>query len=109
MTKMKWNVFRYNINKKEIEQFDIFCHVRFKENVENLLKEHNDKEKFAEELKKELRYYYWCKCEYEIILSSWPPSKDREEEVKVDIFDQVMLNFSIFIDYVWSFKKPSKK
>ena len=47
-----------------------------------------------------LFYYYRSKCEWEVIVSSWPPS-DRVPERKVDVYDQVMLNWDVFIGYVW--------
>lgn len=33
-------------------------------------------------------------------------ARNKEEaEVKIDIHDQVMLNFNRFVDYCWSFKE----
>lgn len=46
-------------------------------------------------------YYFWSKCEWEIILSDFPPSKKFQEK-KVDVYEQVMLNWDIFINYVWN-------
>ena len=46
-------------------------------------------------------YYFWSKCEWEIILSDWPPSDTFCKE-KIDVFDQVMLNWDIFVDYIWN-------
>lgn len=80
-------------------------------------------EVFAPQLKSTLMYYFWSKCEYEIILTSWPPYltaaqckeiKEDKEEVKysktvnlevaekIDVYDQVINNWEPFIDYVWS-------
>lgn len=41
-------------------------------------------------VEKESMYRWWGRCEYEIILSFWPPVKDKEE--KWDIYKQVQLN-----------------
>ena len=49
-------------------------------------------------------YYFWSKCEYEIILSPWT---GRADDIKIDIYDQIMMNFDRFVGYVWSFK-PEK-
>ena len=53
-------------------------------------------------------YYYWSKCEWEIILSAWPSRKDFNEE-KIDVFDQINLNWDRFADYVWENRKDIKK
>lgn len=87
------------------------------------VKEYKEKV-FAEELKWAIQYQYWARSEYEVIITSWPPYLTVEEverlykeEVKegryrvcprldvakkVDIYSQVMLNWSIFVDYVWN-------
>jgi hypothetical protein len=52
-------------------------------------------------------YYFWSKAEWEIIISSWP-NRDNDE-LKIDVFDQVMLNWEAFVDYCWSNKKKILK
>ena len=86
----------------------------------------------------ELRYYFWCKCEWELIieitedshifLSPWCGCRDPENvkinvtddstldwktfadkhiirqiinKAKIDIYDQVMINWDKFVEYVW--------
>lgn len=103
MINVKWNVFYYDINKHEITTFNIFNHGRFNEDVQKNLKMTKDKNEFARKLKYDLMYYFWCKAEYEVIVSPWCDSINTES-VKVDIYTQVMNNFDIFVDYVWSNK-----
>jgi len=55
----------------------------------------------ADSLKRYLMYYMWSKCEYEIILSPWT---GRADDIKIDVYDQIMMNFNSFVDYCWSFK-----
>lgn len=130
---MHWNVYREDFNARKIEVFDIFRHHRFKNAVEKLLKTQTNKASFADDLKHELMYNFWCKCEYEVVITSWPPyintedlqklnaeCKEKEEKYghppyklsidlpcakKVDVYSQVMLNWDAFLDYVWSFRK----
>ena len=47
-------------------------------------------------------YYMWSKSEYELILHPW--SGDAND-VKIDIYDQVTMNWGSFVDYVWKFRK----
>lgn len=131
---MKWYVFYKELNKNKIVKFDIFQHGRFKKDIEELLKENISKEEFEEKLDDNLRYYFWCKSEYEVVLTSWPPYLTKEEllltndrflkdcekygdkvykvnikpEVaeKIDIYQQVKLNWDVFVEYIWKHKAP---
>lgn len=100
---LEWNVYYEDFNGKKIVPFNIFHHTRFNEDVKKSFKKNkNDFETFKKETKSNLMYYYWSKCEWEIILSAWINS-GRVPEVKVDVYDQVMLNFDLFAKYVWDF------
>ena len=131
---MKWYVYVCGMNTKQIKKHNIFEHSSFFEYVVKALKKYDTKEEFAEQLRRELFYYYGSKCEWEIILTDWPPhikmkeldrlNAEREETrekynrdpyslyanlepaIKVDVYMQVRNNWDIFLDYVWSFKKP---
>ena len=137
MQKLCYNVYRNDFNSKEIETFNIFDHSLFYERAYKAkLKYKDDFEKFAKEIKSWLMYCFWSKSEYEVIITSWPPyvsgeeidrltetKKKQLEEYqrfyresvelecgsKIDIYDQVMLNWDIFIKYVWDNKKLLKK
>ena len=103
MKSMVWNVYVESFNQKEIVPYNIFTHYGFNEDVKKIYKKHkNDFETFSEEVKTSLMYHFWSKCEWEIILSDWPPSSTSPIEKKVDVYDQVMLNWDIFIQYVWT-------
>ena len=97
-----WNVFLENFNAKRIDVYNIFKHTALCDDLAKSLKKNkDDKEAFASDLKRSLMYYYWSKCEYEIILTSWPEMKGFHDE-KVDVYDQIMLNWDVFLDYVWT-------
>ena len=98
---MEWNVYYYNINKRCIEPYNILDHSSFYNDLTynyKLFKE--DKDTFKEYVRRDLQYYFWSKCEYEIVIDSWPPCNIDK---KVDIYSQVMLNFDIFIDVIWNY------
>ena len=91
-----------------------------------VFKDHDDfnekfkTEIFAPEFKNNLMYYFWSKCECEIILTNWPTSFkvdiknldatkhdyrdsiDLEVAEKIDMYDQVMNNWQLVLDYVWN-------
>lgn len=99
MQKLTWNVYRQNLNADRFDVFNIFDHHSFRENVGRCMKSKTlNKEEFAEAVRKELMYYFWCKSEYELILKNWLAG---DIEKKIDIYDQVMLNWDRFIDYLW--------
>lgn len=101
-----WNVFRYDINKREIITYNIFNHGKFLDDVKKDAKEDYGKqlpdyEEFKERVRRELQYYFWRKCEYEVIVSAWPPNENVPEQ-KIDAYSQVMMNFDTFYSYLYS-------
>lgn len=104
--KLEWNVIWYDFNGKKISTYNIFSHCKFLEDVkkdakENYGKQLPDYEKFKESVRRELQYYFWCKCEYEVIISAWPPNEKIPEQ-KIDAYSQVMMNFDIFYNYLYN-------
>ena len=114
MDKMVWNVYVENFNRKCIEPYNILNHSSFSADIEKAYKKHKDDfDAFSEAVKRSLMYYYWSKAEWEIILGPWCGAKSgKDMEIKVDVYDQVMLNWETFIKYVWEQahkRKTSKK
>ena len=98
---LTWNVYIGNINSGTIEMYDIFDHWKFFEDCQENLKENGDsRERFVEQLRRDLMYYFWSKCEWEVIVRHWPPS-ERCRDRKIDVYSQVLLNWTHFVDYVW--------
>ena len=124
-------VYKESFNSKKIEKFNVFNNWKFLEDIEKLFKNKPTKEQAADEIKRYLFYYYGSKCEYEIIITSWPCyisneelDKVNEEKLrykreyghysyvnnivptvgeKIDIRQQVLMNWDIFFDYVWNY------
>lgn len=122
MRNLVWNAYRDNGHNK-IEVLNVFQHTRFADEIKELAIHSLTKEEFSFEARKTAKYFFAWKSEYEIILTSWPPyisaetvKKIQEEDLpnyrksveltiaeKVDIFQQIDLNWDIFVDYCWSF------
>lgn len=126
---LTWNVFIEDCNKKRIVVYNILNRVIVEEIINRTLGI-NDKDKFAEEVKSVMMYYYWARSEWEIVITDWPPHITNEElnklnleqeqhyqqsgsyaysnifspavGKKVDVYDQVNLNWNVFIDYLWN-------
>jgi len=109
---MEWNVFIGNFNNGNIETYNIFNHWKFKEDCDDAWQKHKyDFPKFSDVIKRSLSYYFWSKCEWETVLSHWPGNGDRFKDKKIDVYEQVMLNWNVFIIYVWNeyYLKSSRK
>ena len=109
---LTWNVYYGNFNSGEIEIHNVFRHGSFIADIKKALKKcGDDKEAFAQAVKRELMYYYWSKCEWEVIVSHWPPSENTErwKPEKIDVYDQVMINWDIFMDYLWNNRAELKR
>ena len=104
---LEWKVFVYDVNDAKIKSYNIFEHYHFRCDLVDI-KNCEEKEVFAKEVKASLLYYFWGKCQWEIVLQAWPPSKRLDDDhfggEKVDVFSQVMLNWDRFIDYLWKNK-----
>ena len=101
MTNLEWNVYRLDINKREIVTYNIFDHYYFLKGCVKAAKKHTRFE-FADAVKSELMYYFWSKCEWEILLADWTEPEYMKSQKKIDVYHQVELNFSQFIDYLWA-------
>ena len=105
-SELKWFVFVEDINKKRIRVYNIFEHKDFMEDCndawENYKNKHHDFLRYQENIDSILMYYFWCKCEWEIILSNFPPS-DSFQKKKIDVYQQVKMNWDKFIDYIFSY------
>lgn len=162
--KLEYYVYNEDFNEQQIIKYNVFNHVYFvkylcdmfkniekeekRYNKENNLsglithKQANEFKKYMEafednELKRVCRYYFWTRSEYEIVLTTWTPSIEREELLrlinedkehmekwgspayrytpnlcvgeKIDIYGQLRLNWDIFKKYVFENEKEIKK
>lgn len=103
---IEWYVYYHDFNHDKLIKWNIFNNWVFKEAVEKLIKDKNiTKKEFSEQIKGQLMYRFWSKCEYEIVISSLHFSSKHGVEEKIDIYDQVMLNFDKFVNYLWLLKE----
>lgn len=119
--KLNWNVFYLDFNAKKIVQFNVFNHYSFSLSLEEYTKNHKKElkkenltekerkeliEKYKKEIHNDLMYYFWSKYEWEIGITEpfedHIVKQDREYPwEKVDVYDQVNMNFDIFFDYIY--------
>ena len=100
----QWMVLYHNRNAKKIEPHNVLHHGGIREDIVKATKKCKTKEEFAKELRSNLLYYYWSKCEWEVLISPWI-SHHNDRDIKVDVYWQVMNNWDKFLDYVWENRK----
>ena len=98
---MTWRVFYFDINRGKVGAFNIFDHGRFREDVIQNFKKYLTKEEFVDHVERDLFYYFWCKAEWEIWIDGWIGERSKSG-VKVDVYNQVKLNWDVFTEYLWS-------
>lgn len=131
MNKLTWKVLFHNRNANKIEYYDIFSNGPWEAMFRSLKTVAKDFTEWEDFVRQELRYHYWCRSEYEIVATSWPPDikvdevNRLEKEIanriktygtppyrlnvnltvgeKIDIFSQIDANWEPFIHYVWNY------
>ena len=95
MKKLEWYVF--------IDRHDKFieynCLTGYEDRFCELYKKHPLKRDFLEAVDLCLKSRYCSRCEYEMILMSWPIGN---VERKIDIYDQIKMSWKHFSEYVWN-------
>ena len=91
---LSWKVKNYLINSNKIWDYDV---LKYREDqIKKLKKKCATKEEFAEEMRREMMWQYWSRCEYEVIieidengriwLKPWVGCVDSDS-VKIDVTD----------------------
>ena len=73
------------------------------ENANLLNKTNISREDFEKELKNILKYYFWSKAEWEVLIRAWCGS-NGDEEIKIDVWDQIKWNWDRFVEYLWEMR-----
>lgn len=117
---LEWNVFVSSWGKG-IEVYNVFDHDRFYSELVQLRKKFGKRNAtqleraiFEERVKRALFYWFGSKCEWEVVVTDWPPHIDdkerfEKESLKVDVYKQIMMNWQHFIIYVWAYRDQLKE
>lgn len=128
--KLVWNVFRYSNSESRVKEFNVFMHPSLQTSMQKWWHKDLSKEEFAERLRGDMFYYYCSKCEHEVVITDFPPhiapeelerlTAERDEHIakygnpqysysvrvknalKIDVYEQIMINWEHFLDYVWN-------
>lgn len=117
-----WNAYINDLD--EIKVFNIFNSVTFLRGLIQANKEYKEDKEFICKVRSILSYAFWSKYEYELVITSFPPYINKEEYnrlantdikcyvnvnlktgEKIDIYNQVMINWEAFKLYILSNRK----
>lgn len=106
---LKWYALEHDFNKDEIKHFNIFGSANFGRWVEEAIKKYENYERFREDIRGALFYAFCSKVEYEMICKGLISTHDNE--VKIDVYEQVLPNLDILAKYILTEvnKKKRKK
>ena len=110
---LEWNVWYAPWNGRVCER-NVFDHVGVMEDLRKAYRkckrngETDEARKvFEDEVRRSLMYHYWAKCEWEVVITHWPQydtndPRSNRYSIKVDVWDQVRINWDRFTEYLWS-------
>ena len=100
MMKMaEYNVYYHEVNGNKIKTFNVLSENGVIHNfIKKCRKKDMSKEEFNDVLKRECMYWYWCKCEWEVVIKEWV---GKEVEKKIDVFQQLEINWNVFSEICW--------
>lgn len=95
-----FNVIIHDFNKKGFEGYDIMPYLmqtwaELKKSKYRKKERPTNRAELKEWVKQWSQYQFWARCEYEIILQSWP---NMDDDKKVDVYWQIMLNHDLVTD-----------
>ena len=99
-----WYTLIHDFNAQTIIPYDILAHREFL--IKRFKKQFETKEAFAEALHRDLKYQYWSRCEYEMLLYVenervyLMPWVGKLRVDKLDITDNPLLNWPAFAKHL---------
>ena len=125
---LQYFVYIENFNQRKIEKYNVLSKPLIEEIVNNA-GENPTKENFSKATEQVFKYYFLARSEWEVIITDWPPhvgvpevnrlAKEVEHSIattgkepyllmtklniaeKIDVYDQLKLNWDILIDYLY--------
>ena len=81
---LEWNVWCDELNANKIKTFNVFNHCSFRRAVLDIFNNQLCMDEFEEMIDKEAMYYFWCKAEYEVMISGLFERGQRPRLIFID-------------------------
>lgn len=92
---IEYRVILWNFNTDRVEHYDImpylYRRLEEKRKKKQIVLKDLTLERLKEFIDTESKYQFWARCEYEVILSSWPPRENGRRH-KMDVYEQIHMN-----------------
>lgn len=92
---IEYRVILWNVNTDRVEHYDImpylYRRLEEKRKKRQITLKDLTLEKLKEFIDNESKYQFWARCQYEVILSSWPPRENGHRH-KMDVYEQIHMN-----------------
>lgn len=106
---LKWLVYRFNFNSQKIETYNVLSGKFFLEEIKKIMMKHRDKDRseFSKVLEREMRYHFWNRCEWELIIEITEDNRiflipwagcSEPDEVKIDVADDESFDWRGFAE-----------
>lgn len=92
---VEYRVITWDFSTDRVEHYDImpylYRRLEEKRKKRQITLKDLTLEKLKEFIDAESKYQFWARCEYEVILSSWPPRENGRRH-KMDVYEQIHMN-----------------
>lgn len=92
---VEYRVITWDFSTDRVEHYDIMPYLYRRLEEKRKKRQIVLKDLTFEKLKKfiddESKYQFWARCQYEVILSSWPPRENGRKH-KMDVYEQIHMN-----------------
>lgn len=95
---LSWKVLNHDFNSDKIINYDIFWKGSAEEIAKRIKRDKIDSyEKFKESMRPFFMSSFWCRTEYEIMVSGL---HTRVEPTKIDVWRQIEMNYDLILKYI---------
>lgn len=92
---IEYRVITWDFSTDRVEHYDImpylYRRLEEKRKKRQIVLKDLTLEKLKEFIDDESKYQFWARCQYEVILSSWPPRENGRKH-KMDVYEQIHMN-----------------
>ena len=107
MEEKKFNVLIWDINARRLTTYDVLPYFRRAYEEKKKTDRPTTREEWIKFVESAGKYMFWSRCEWEIIVSEWPPAKE-DRSVKIDVWHQINNNLDLIVDILMDEKKSRK-
>lgn len=133
-----FKVVNYNFNHNEVEYYDVIPYFvdildtlkRSRTKYNKYIHKPRNREEVVDFVQRNGHSMFWSRCQWEVIVSSWPPQYFRDEfndwilkldknnpgdvpdfrkgDIKIDVWDQIEANLDLVVDILCEYLKIKK-